>query len=763
MTKRKTTTRRRSKPKPKPKPRVSWWQTLTIDQKLDLLGFGLTALAGVTLLSMLSPQQGKVTGWWLHTLKLLFGWGEYAVPVLIGGVGLWLILRRFGERVPTPHAAPIAGLLLGFMLLLVMGQALAQKLWPTLSAQALATAGHGGGLTGAALLDLGTTTLGPAGVILVLFIGWLIALSLLTRLSPVELFQKLAQKYAAAKSSPAPDTETQPEPEAPPPPPPTPSPKPARSRKQSPPKINTASRTDKPKLDIVIPSAGTHAWKLPDARQMLKTGSEQRYNADLIRRQSTIIEETLRSLGAPVQVIEINRGPVITQFGVEPLFVTNRSGKTTKVKVSKIAGLADDLALALSARSIRVQAPIPGKGLLGIEIPNEEAAVVSLRDVIESESFASLKGRLKLGLGLDVSGQPVTADLRKMPHLLIAGATGAGKSVCVNAIIAALLLQNSPDTLRLLMVDPKRVELTQFNGIPHLLTPVIVNVERVVPALRWAMREMDARYRRFAKIGARNIEDYNRRIKKLADGEPIPYIVVIIDELADLMLQSPEETERVICRLAQMSRATGIHLIIATQRPSVDVVTGLIKANFPARIAFAVASSIDSRVILDVPGAERLLGRGDMLFMPPDVSQPQRLQGAFVSDEELDALIDYWRKAAQSPNGEVSSTPTVQVIGSLPKQPALFPEFTTPKGKFKDDLLPDAVRVFLNEDRASVSLLQRRLRIGYTRSARLVEELSEMGIVTTEKQGQFRKVNRVLAEELLHSLEPPPDADGAVP
>ena len=356
------------------------------------------------------------------------------------------------------------------------------------------------------------------------------------------------------------------------------------------------------------------------------------------------------SLGAPVRVEEINHGPVVTQFGVQPLFIQRRSGKKTKVKVSKVASLADDLALALSARSIRIQAPIPGKGLVGIEVPNEETVVVSLRDIMESKHFKKAKGTLRLGLGQDVSGQAAVADLRLMPHLLIAGATGAGKSVCVNALITAMLLQNTPDTLRLLMVDPKRVELTQYNGVPHLLAPVIVDVDRVVPALRWVMREMDSRYKRFAEIGARNIEDFNRRMEKMdaqAEASPIPYIVVLVDELADLMMQSPAETEKVICRLAQMSRATGIHLVIATQRPSVDVVTGLIKANFPARIAFAVASSVDSRVILDVPGAERLLGQGDMLFMPPDVSQPKRLQGAFVSDREMARLISYWRKAVE--------------------------------------------------------------------------------------------------------------------
>jgi S-DNA-T family DNA segregation ATPase FtsK/SpoIIIE len=375
---------------------------------------------------------------------------------------------------------------------------------------------------------------------------------------------------------------------------------------------------------------------------------------------------------------------------------------------------------------------------------------------MESKAFARLTGTLRMGLGQDVSGNAVAADLRAMPHLLIAGATGSGKSVCINAIIVALLLQNSPDTLRLLLIDPKRVELTQYNRIPHLLSPVIVDVEKVVPALRWVMREMDSRFRRFSEVGARDISDFNQRVADMKDKEPVPYIVVVIDELADMMMQSADETERVVCRLAQMSRATGIHLIVATQRPSTDVVTGLIKANFPARIAFAVASSIDSRVILDTPGAERLLGQGDMLFLPPDAGQPLRLQGTFVSNREIDQLIHYWYKTtepgATMPEAAIPEPPPG--LQEALVQPTLFPEFDEPSDQFEDELVPTAVEVLLNEDRASISLLQRRLRIGYTRSARIIDLLTDMGIVTEDVQkGQSRGVNRAPAEALLRSLE----------
>ncbi|MCA9973086.1 MAG: DNA translocase FtsK, partial [Anaerolineales bacterium] len=356
-------------------------------------------------------------------------------------------------------------------------------------------------------------------------------------------------------------------------------------------------------------------------------------------------EHTLESFGAPATVVEISHGPTVTQFGVEPNFIEARSGKRTKVKVGKIASLADDLALALAAHSIRIQAPVPGKGYVGIEVPNVAKALVSLRDVIEAPEFRKIKSPLAIGLGQNVSGQPISADLAAMPHLLIAGTTGSGKSVCVNGIIACLLLQNTPDNLKLVMVDPKRVELTGYNGVPHLAAPVVVEMDRVIGTLQWALREMDGRYKRFAEYGARNIVEYNKKIAKDSKQEPLPYIVIIIDELADLMMLAPEDTERAVTRLAQMARATGIHMVIATQRPSVDVVTGIIKANFPARIAFAVASSTDSRVILDTTGAERLLGQGDMLFQSPDAAAPVRLQGCYVSDGELNKLIEYWRTA----------------------------------------------------------------------------------------------------------------------
>lgn len=751
---------------------------LSRDQWLDLLGGALILVALATILSLLSPQQGALTQLWLVGLKKVFGWGMFIVPLFIGALGLWLILRRFDDRLPRPQPEQVAGVGIGFLTALMTLHLIAARIfWPGVGHFQLVEQGEGGGLIGAALLDLSVKLIGVAGTVVALLMLWLIVITLVVGISPAEAAQLLLNWRAQSKRQ-APVVEQLSFPTLPPeePPPavgtkstgkasvPKPTPvvlggeAPARSGQEKPPfKIN-GNRPEEEHLDFKIPPTPSGSpWRLPAIAEILEVGSEQSFSDDLIRKQARTIEDTLTSLGAPVKVLETNTGPVVVQFGVEPLFIDLRGGKRTKVKVSKIASLADDLALALSARSIRIEAPIPGKGLVGIEVPNIEPSVVALRDVLESRAFAKLKGSLRMGLGQDVSGQAVAADLRVMPHLLIAGTTGSGKSVCVNAIIAALILQNTPETLRMMMVDPKRVELTQYNGIPHLLTPVIVDVDRVVPALRWVMREMDTRYRRFAKMGARNIEDFNRRAgKKGSEDEAIPYIVVIVDELADLMMQSPEETERVLCRLAQMARATGIHLIVATQRPSVNVVTGLIKANFPARIAFAVASSVDSRVILDMPGAERLLGRGDMLFMPPDAGQPLRLQGTFVSDRELDRLIQHWRQgnAATVVTMPPASSPLpLKDTPPIPAQEPLFPEFAAPAPQFEDELLPTAVEILLAEDRASISLLQRRMRIGYTRSARLVDLMTDLGIVTPNAdQGQFRGVNRAVAEAFLRSI-----------
>lgn len=516
---------------------------------------------------------------------------------------------------------------------------------------------------------------------------------------------------------------------------------------------------------LVSPPRRRPRWRLPDYRSLLSSGSAEDFDHEQLLNRARLIEKTLASFGAPGRVVEINTGPVITQFGVEPNYLTARSGKKNRVKVSAIAQLDKDLQLALGAKSIRVEAPVPGKGYVGVEVPNPGAALVSLRDVMESDSFQKIKSPLAIALGMSVDGAPVSGDLTRMPHLLIAGTTGSGKSVCVNAIINSIVVTNSPETVKFIMVDPKRVELTGYNGLPHLIAPVVVELERVVGVLKWVTREMDERYKKFSNIGARNLIDYNKN--RDASLESMPYIVVIIDELADLMMLAPEETERSITRIAALARATGIHLVIATQRPSVDVVTGLIKANFPARIAFAVAGSVDSRVILDQPGAERLLGTGDMLYLSGDSPAPQRLQGVFVSDDEINSISRYWMtqrlgiKTVKPLAIEPEPPPQAAVIPSSAAEPSGQTSFwdmpprdmtgmaveskTGNPDPQEDELYQTAVDMVRSLDKASISLLQRRLRIGYTRAARLVDMMEERGVVGPAKEGSS-KPRDVIAE-----------------
>ncbi len=408
--------------------------------------------------------------------------------------------------------------------------------------------------------------------------------------------------------------------------------------------------------------------RLPRKESVLQDWERQADSDTHIRDQGRLIQETLSSFGVPADFEGAYKGPAVTQYLIKPGYIERTvrgEQKRQKVKVSKIAALSNDLALALAAPSVRIEAPIPGTTYVGVEVPNRESNVVGLKELMDSEAFQARKGKLLVALGEDVKGQPIVSDLTRMPHLLIAGATGAGKSVCINSIIVGLLLTHTPDSLRFLMVDPKMVELSVYNGVPHLLTPVVTEVDKAAGVLFWAVKEMERRYQLLSKVNARDLERYNQYLTKRGE-KPLPYIVVVVDEMADLMMAAPEEVEKHICRLAQMARAVGIHLIIATQRPSVDVITGLIKANFPARIAFAVTSQTDSRVIMDVPGAERLLGRGDMLFMAPDASKLERLQGTFLSDDEINDTVRYW-KGARSLEEERATAVDSTVGGALCK------------------------------------------------------------------------------------------------
>jgi len=479
--------------------------------------------------------------------------------------------------------------------------------------------------------------------------------------------------------------------------------------------------------------------------------------------RAQLIEETLASFGVDARVIQTNQGPTITQFGIEPGWevktrtvierdargrpVYDKDGnpkyKTevtsrTRVRVSQITSLSNDMALALAAPSIRIEAPVPGKPVVGIEVPNSTPSLVTLRSVIETTGFQRIAARSKLALALGkgVSGEAVAADLGRMPHLLIAGATGSGKSVCINSIIACLLMHNTAEDLRFIIIDPKRVELAAFAPIPHLaFSRIVVDVEDVVSTLQAVIHEMESRYRRFAAVSVRNLEAYNRSPRAV---HKMPYWVVIIDELADLMIAAPYHVERQICRLAQLARATGIHLIIATQRPSVDVVTGLIKANFPTRIAFAVSSQVDSRTILDGAGAEKLLGRGDMLFMPTDAAKPKRLQGSFVSDQEIERIVGFWTDDRFRHIRPEVADHLLQEVKGIPDVE-----------EEADPLLEQARELAQEHTRISTSLLQRRLRIGYPRAARLIDQLEAEGVIDTAEGGQSRRVVTPHEEEPL--------------
>jgi len=682
----------------------------------EILGLLLLALGVLTFLALFSATSGALSGWWARLLRLLFGWGAYPVALGLGALGLLLLLGNLElgpevrwEMVVGLEAALLAGL--GLLHLLAFSE----------DPLRLAERGGGGGYIGWAISGLLIGALGwPIALVLLaaaagfglavaFHISWADVRRAWTALAaaarslslyrrrlapptrpPIEERKKAVVKPPAKRAGPAP----------------------------TPPRIR-AMPEEKPKLRARARRRG-----LPPL-DLLDRASPVAFSEAEARRRAEIIEETLASFGVPVRVVEINQGPVVTQFGVEPGYIEKVGSdghiRRRKVRVSQISALANDLALALAAAPIRIEAPVPGKSVVGIEVPNTEISLVSLREVMESPQFRKMRSRLKIALGQGVAGQPVVADLATMPHLLIAGATGSGKSVCINSIVTCLVFNNAPEDLRLVMIDPKMVELAKFNGLPHLIGRVETDVERIIGVLRWVTREMDERYKRLSQAGARNLDDYNR---KVGPDERLPYIVVAIDELADLMLAVPDEVERLVCRIAQMARATGIHLILATQRPSVDVVTGLIKANFPARISFAVTSQVDSRVILDSAGAETLLGAGDMLYMAPDSSKLVRLRGCFVSDEEIKRVVQFWRERAAPER--------------LVEEMAPWEEMEEAE---EDELLKEAIELVKRHRRASASFLQRRLRIGYPRAARLLDQLEERGIVgPAEGGGRSRKV-----------------------
>ena len=691
----------------------------------DIVGVLFLAFALMTLVAL--PGIPNLTGGALHGwgmfLRLWLGFGSILIAIITGVAGFMIIRRRPGnETSPTKwgriFALEVAALTALMLITLIGGHSLER-----------AERGLEGGRIGWGMVELLRLVLLAIGLSSIywcyLIIIPIFLVACLYGFRPTRLVKVLAQRLAkmsgmpgahgldsepAVSMAPITETETTAVAEA----------KkkrlqlPAEFRKKfrlQPEQIRNATlppRAERlPPLDLLVSEASTR----PDERNINLTAG--------------LIEKTLSEFGIPAKVVGFKVGPTVTQFAVEPGFVEKpapgEEATRMKVRVAQISSLQRDLSLSLAADRLRIEAPVPGRPYIGIEVPNTHSTVVRLRPLLEAETFYKVNSPLAIAFGRDVSGQPVVADLTSMPHLLIAGTTGSGKSVCIAALTTCLVMNNTPEDLRLVMIDPKMVELVRFNGLPHLFGKVETNLERILGVLRWTVAEMDRRYKLLEGMHARHLDSYNRKVRRHKGGEPLPRIVLMIDELADLMMSAPDQTEPALVRLAQLARATGIHLVVATQRPSTDVVTGLIKANFPARISFAMASSVDSRVILDSTGAESLLGRGDMLFMPPEAPAPIRAQGVMVTDQEVERVISFWQQAH-----------TQTAVESPPWEGMLEATKVTAD---RDDLVVKALEVVKGTRHASASLLQRRLRVGYPRAARLIDELEEMGIIGPSRSG----------------------------
>jgi len=662
----------------------------------DIVGLGGVILAMLTLVGLLGLTKGVFISPWTSLVKRSFGQGGFLFAVLLGVSGCLILWKRSEEtpRIEWGRILALEGV--GFVLvalLSIAGGHLIER----------AEAGLDGGVIGWALVSVVQTILPPplsTGLFFLLLLIFFLAgsgvLSWLDRMmvrwsqEPEEIVvlkeELIPADQLEADQADAVRKRIQP------------------IRDEGVETIVSLVRDEKlPPLDLLVKE-----------RAMAHDTAAIQYTANLIIK-------TLAEFGIPAEYTGYRAGPTVTQFAIKPGFVekTGLEGETIrqKVRVSQISNLAKDLTLALSAERLRIEAPVPGQDYLGIEVPNKEISIVRLRPLLESSAFVKLNSPLGLALGKNVSGRPVVADLEKMPHLLISGTTGSGKSVCIAAITICLAMNNSPKDLRLAMLDPKMVELVRFNGLPHIFNKVETETLRMLGVLQWGLAEMDRRYKLFETARTRDLKGYNQKMIR-RNKETLPRIVILIDELADLMMSAPDQTEHSIVRLAQLARATGIHLIVATQRPSTDVVTGLIKANFPARIAFNVASSVDSRVILDTNGAESLLGNGDMLFMPPEAANPIRAQGAMVMDQEIEEVVDFWQE-----NNPLED-------GTAPWEELLRQEVDE-----SDQLLEQAVELVRRTQRASASMLQRRLRVGYPRAARLIDELEELGVVGPSQGG----------------------------
>jgi DNA segregation ATPase FtsK/SpoIIIE, S-DNA-T family len=677
----------------------------------DILGVLLCAVALMTLLGIFGLSKGSLLEVWVRVLYAWFGWGDLLMVLMSVLAGV-LAFRRSIKPV-TIHWHRFIALELALFLTLALLSALSQN---RLSAENM-----WGGQVGWGLAMLLARFIGPIWGGLVILALW--GLAVLTGFglwAPLEawLLREAGMEpgvvLSAADAQAAPDN-------------PVVSPLPSDTGLDSsrgagkkpvqklPPEFRKSFKVED-RQDNRPAAPQPRSDRLPPLNVLL---GEQSVRPDErnINQTAGLIEKSLSEFGIPAKVVGFRIGPTVTQFAVQPGFIrkgVEEDAQQMKVRVAQIASLQKDLALALSAERLRIEAPVPGRAYVGIEVPNLRSALVRLRPLLETEAFYKIGSPLAIALGRDVSGGPLVADLTRMPHLLIAGTTGSGKSVCIAALATCLAMNNAPEDLRMVMIDSKMVELIRFNGLPHLFGKVETNVTRILGVLRWVVVEMEHRYKLLEAAKARDIDAYNRQLQRRKDTQTLPRIIVLIDELADLMMSAPDQTEHNLVRLAQMARATGIHLVVATQRPSTDVVTGLIKANFPARLAFAVASGVDSRVILDLPGAESLLGRGDLLFLNPEVGNPTRAQGVIVTDQEIERVIAHWQK--MTPEKDVKP----------PWESMLSEE----ESEGSDDVLVEqAITILKKDQRASASMLQRRLRIGYPRAARLLDQLEEMGVV----------------------------------
>lgn len=715
--------------------------------KYEITGISMLTVAVLSLVSLFTDSTGVVGKYVEIFLKGLAGEGRYIFPLVLAFFGIKLIRER--KRTKYSYQLATGSALFALILTFIHLQLPDKDLFEA------GLEGKGGGLIGGAVSYLLLSFFGRTGTYIIWTALLIINLVLITNISFLTIMNFLSRgmgrvwvrtrdQVADFVFTEEEEEETVPEPE------------PERKRPvmfdgnifdfnrgPGPDEEVTEKEDDLPRINIYpepiekviafeearerkieaekarvrperekkapLPEISAGTFALPSLNLLSKQGKikSPRMNKD-ITENVRILEETLESFGVKARVTEVSRGPAITRYELQP---------APGVKVARIVSLADDIALSLAAPGVRIEAPIPGKAAVGIEVPNKEISMVHVRELLESPDFADSKSKLTIVLGKDIAGNPIIADLARMPHMLIAGATGSGKSVCMNTIITSILFKARPDEVKLIMIDPKMVELNTYNGIPHLISPVVTDPKKAASALRWAVKEMENRYELFARTGAKDIIRYNKALAdKLIESDKgfLPSVVVIIDELADLMMVAPADVEDAICRLAQMARAAGIHLLVATQRPSVDVITGLIKANIPSRIAFAVSSSTDSRTILDMAGAEKLLGRGDMLFFPVGAPKPIRVQGAFLSDKEVEALVDFLKSQGQPEFTE-------GVIKDDPQSAVEPPD--------DDELFPDAVRILIESGQASISMLQRRLRIGYARAARLIDMMEERGIV----------------------------------